>query len=167
MLDLPKQECQDIIDRYFAAYPKVELMMLSKHELAKANGVVYSLYGRPRRIPEAKNIGKIYGQFTAHGDLEYAQRTLLNLGMNHSVQSSAASIVNRAMIEFNEVIKIAGLQQCWIVLQVHDSILAECRKEDAELVAQILQHSMEKTTLLPGVDLVAVPSITTNLADQK
>jgi DNA polymerase I-like protein with 3'-5' exonuclease and polymerase domains len=71
------------------------------------------------------------------------------------------------MIEFNEVIKIAGLQQCWIVLQVHDSILAECRKEDAELVAQILQHSMEKTTLLPGVDLVAVPSITTNLADQK
>lgn len=167
MLDLPQQECQDIIDKYFAAYPKVELMMLESHQMAKDNGVVYSLSGRPRRIPEAKNIARLYGAHTEHGELEYAQRTLLNLGMNHRVQSTAASIVNRAMIEFNEVIKVAGIQQCWIVLQVHDEIIVECRKQDAEIVSDILKHAMENTTKLPGVELTAQPVIADNLADLK
>lgn len=167
MLDLPKQECQDIIDRYFQTYPKVELMMLEAHEKAKRDGIVYSLYGRPRRIPDALEIPKIYGAHTPHSDLEYPQRTLLNLGMNHQVQSSAASIVNRAMISFNEVVKEVGLTQCHIVLQVHDEIVVECREQDASDVALILKDCMENTTILPGVQLIAQPVIANNLADLK
>lgn len=167
MLDLPKGECQDIIDRYFEAYPKVELMMLESHQMAKDNGVVHSLYGRPRRIPEAKNIAKIYGAFTEHGDLEYAQRTLLNLGMNHRVQSSGASIVNRAMIAFHKRAQELGIAQCWIVLQVHDEIVVECKESDSELVAALLKDCMEHTTLLPGIDLKADPVIAKNLKDLK
>lgn len=166
-LGMPIQECQTIIDRYFQTYPKVELMMLESHEMAKSKGVVYSLYGRPRRIPEAMKIGRIYGEFTAHEDLDYAQRTLLNLGMNHRVQSSAASIVNRAMIEFHKIIALTGITQCWIVLQVHDEIIVECKEHDSTQVAEILRNVMENTTILPGVKLEAKPVIAKNLADLK
>jgi DNA polymerase I-like protein with 3'-5' exonuclease and polymerase domains len=72
-------------------------MMLESHEIAKRDGVVYNLYGRPRRIPEAKRITKIYGNLP-HGELPYVARSWLNLAMNHRVQSTAASIVNRAAI---------------------------------------------------------------------
>ncbi len=165
-LNRPREECQDIIDKYFETYPKVELMMLEAHEEAKANGRTYSLYGRPRRIPEAQTITKIYGP-TPHGELPYNIRTLLNLGMNHKVQSSAASIVNRAAIAFHAAIKELDINDCAMVLQVHDELVIECRKEDAEDVSAILKHCMENTTTLPGVSLLAEPKIGTNLADLK
>ena len=155
-------ECQDIIDKYFASYPKVEAMMLESHEMAKKHGVVHSLYGRPRRIPEAKNIP--HG--IEHGELPYEMRTLLNLGMNHRVQSSAASIVNRAAIAFYKRISHLGLS-AKIVLQVHDELVIECKEGDAEFVAATLKDCMENTTTLPGVALIANPVIAKNLGDLK
>lgn len=166
VLKLPKDECQTIINKYFEVYPKVELMMLESHQMAKSDGFVTSLYGRKRRIPEAKKIDKIYGKDIDHGELPYEARTLLNLGMNHRVQSSAASIVNRASIALHRCLKEAKIE-AKIVLQVHDELIIECNQADADLVAQILKHSMEKTTILLGVELQATPVIANNLADLK
>jgi DNA polymerase I-like protein with 3'-5' exonuclease and polymerase domains len=170
-LKLPKEECQDIIDRYFAKYPKVELMMLESHEQAKQNGVVYSLFGRPRRIPEAKNITKRFGTVPRE-ELPYEARTLLNLGMNHRVQSTAASIMNRSAIRCVKVIReMATLDPRWnevkLVLQVHDELVLEGPEELGEDMCEILKTCMETTVTLPGVALVAVPKIATNLADLK
>lgn len=166
-----KAECQEIIDKYFEVYPKVELMMLESHEDAKANGIVYSLYGRPRRIPEAKDIAPIYGK-TSHGELPYAARTLLNLGMNHRVQSSAASIMNRAAISVHSKCKtLAESDSRWtqvrIVLQVHDELVLEGPEDLAEEMYLVLKDSMENTTILLGVNLIAEPVIANNIADLK
>lgn len=165
-LGKPKEECQQIIDKYFEAYPRVELMMLEAHEEAKANGVVYNLYGRPRRIPDAKDIKPVYGN-TPHGELPYAARNLLNLSMNFRVQSSGASIMNRAAIAMYNKIKASGLFGCHIVLQVHDQLVVECNESDANQVVEMLKVSMEKTTVLPSVDLIAEPTISNDLAGQK
>lgn len=160
------QEAQGYIDAYFQAYPKVKKMMLDSHEIAMRDGVVYNLYGRPRRIPDAKRIRKIYGAKAHHGNLPYEARTLLNLAMNHRVQSSGASIVNRAAIAFHARMQELQLD-AKIVLQVHDEIVVECRKEDAEVVKAELKYAMEKTTELPGVELVAEPKVAECLADLK
>lgn len=165
-LDKSTAECQEIIDKYFENFPSVELMMLESHELVKKDGVVYSLYGRPRRIPEALKINDMYGMLN-HNELPYNVRNMLNLSMNHRVQSSAASIVNRACIAFVNKIKELNIQFCHIVVQVHDEIVVECLEEDASTVAQLLKHAMENTTLLPGVALKADPKIGKTLADIK
>lgn len=164
-------ESQDLINRYFEAYPKVELMMLESHELAKTHGVVYNLYGRPRRIPEAKEIRKIYGN-SLHSELPYAARTLLNLAMNHRVQSSGASIMNRAAIAVWHKLQEKGQQdprwkKAKIVLQVHDELILEVPEIFAEEAASILKECMETTTTLPGVELQAEPKIAKTLADLK
>lgn len=164
-LKMAQQEAQSIIERYFDAYPRVKLMQLESHESAKTHGVVYSLYGRPRRIPEAMKIEKIYG-ICDHEELPYEARTLLNLAMNHRVQSTGASIVNRAMIAFKKRMLALGID-AKIILQVHDEIIIECREEDAEIVKKELQHAMETTTILPGVQLIAVPKVAKNLAELK
>lgn len=167
-----RDECQEIIDDYFMAYPKVHKLMLDAHTQAKEHGVVYSLFGRPRRIPEATLISKTYGKNTPHSELPTAARNLLNLAMNHPVQSTGASIMNRAAISFcnmrNEL-KLANV--AWgevnIVLQVHDELVLEGPKELEEEMKQVLQHCMEFTVALPGVALLAEPKSAYNLGDLK
>lgn len=158
-------ESQDLIDRYFTAYPAVKAMMLGAHEHVKKHGYVENLFGRKRRIPEAMNIRKKYGNLP-HDQLPYEARTLLNLAMNHIVQSTAASIVNRAAIQFLALCKEACID-AQIVLQVHDELIAECAEADAEDVVVLLKEAMENTVELPGVALIADPKIAKNLADLK
>ena len=103
-LDVSPDASAELIASYFDAYPKVEAMMLESHEMAKRDGVVYNLFGRPRRIPEAKTIPELYGN-ARHAELPYVYRQMLNLAMNHRVQSTAASIMNRAAIAVVAAIK--------------------------------------------------------------
>lgn len=156
------EDTQMDIDNYFERFPGVAQMMLDSHLLAKTNGQVTNLFGRPRRMPDAKKINKIYGN-KAHAEYPYEVRNMLNLAVNHRIQSTGASIVNRAAIRFHANCKAAGID-CKLVLQVHDSLVAECNEQDAENVAILLQDAMENTTVLPGVKLEAVPLIGNNLA---
>lgn len=171
VMGISTEESQRLIDRYFEAYPDVETMMLDSHKMAIENGVVYTLYGRPRRIPEAKSIPHIYGK-TKHKDLPYAARTLLNLAMNHRVQGTGASIMNRAAIAVWKIANELALEDpLWaevkIVMQVHDELILEGPVELTEAMKTVLKHGMEETVILPGVDLIAEPKAAYNLADLK
>jgi DNA polymerase I-like protein with 3'-5' exonuclease and polymerase domains len=142
--NLTVAEAQELIDAYFEAYPAVKRMMTRYHEEAMSRGVVYNLFGRPRRIPEATRIRKIYGKKAKHETLPYEARTLLNLAMNHPVQSTGASIVNRAAIAFlDRCAELALEDPRWrevrLVLQVHDELVAEGPDELAEAVARELK----------------------------
>lgn len=156
-------ETQEIIDSYFEKFPGVKNMMLESHEIAKRDGQVTNLFGRPRRMVDAKKIEKIYGN-KDHAELPYTVRNMLNLAVNHRIQSTAASIVNRSAIRYSEIRDRNGLYGP-IVLQVHDSIVIECNESDAKVVAEILQEAMEKTVVLDGVPLEAIPKIGHTLAD--
>lgn len=166
VMGITRDESQELINAYWEEYPEVKKMMESSHQDAIKMGVVHNLYGRPRRIPKAQLIPQVYGK-AKHEDLPYEARTMLNLAMNHRVQSTAASIVNRASIAFYERAKALGLKDCHIVLQVHDEIVIECRDTDAETVKALLKDCMENTSTLPGVKLEAKPVIAKNLADLK
>jgi DNA polymerase-1 len=116
-------------------------------------------------MPDAKKISRIYGNL-GHADLPYEARGLLNLAVNHTIQSTGASICNRAMIKFHAMAKELGLN-CKIVVQVHDEIIVECDENDAESVSLLLQEAMENTTVLPGVTLEAKPKVGKTLAALK
>lgn len=165
------EEAQEVIDSYFEKFPSVKKFMLDSHKLAIANGVVHNLYGRPRRMPKAKDIPQIYGN-TPHAKLPYEARNILNLAINHRVQSTGASIMNRAAIAcyrtFKELSKIDKVfNEVKIVLQVHDELILEGPEAIADIMAQVLKQSMEQTVSLPGVKLVAEPKIGKTLTDLK
>ena len=121
------------------------------------------MFGRPRRVPQAKTIPKIYGDID-HAELPYEARKMLNLAVNHRIQSTGASIVNRASIAFLTRCRAERLN-ARLVLQVHDSLVAECLEGRAERVKALLQDAMENTTVLEGVKLEAIPKIGKTLAD--
>ncbi len=157
------EDTQQDIENYFESFPGVQKMMKDAHILAKKQGYVTNLFGRPRRIPDAKKIDKIYGP-KDHAELPYEARGLLNLAVNHRIQSTGASIVNRAAIKFNQNTALAAIN-CRLVVQVHDSLVVECDESDADNVSILLQDAMENTTILQGVDLEAIPRIGRNLAE--
>lgn len=162
-------QCTQIKDDYFEVYQGVQKFVDESHLQIVNTGVVYNLFGRPRRIPEAKRIKALgFPKSCSASDLQYQQRTLLNLACNHRVQSTAASIVNRASIALWYALKAARLD-AKIVLQVHDELVVECREQDAKRVAEIMKDCMENTpsAQLPGVALVAKPAIGKNLAELK
>lgn len=154
---------QEDIDNYFEQFPGVKQMMLDSHNMAKTQGFVSNLFGRPRRMPDAKKITKLYGNVD-HAELPYEVRNILNLAVNHRIQSTGASIVNRAAIKFNENTKLAQID-CTIVCQVHDSLVIECNEADAEDVAILLEDAMVNTTQLEGIRLEAHPQIGKNLSE--
>ena len=158
-----REDTQEDSDNYFETFPDVAKMMLDSHNMAKRQGYVTNLFGRPRRMPEAKRINKIYGN-VPHHELPYEARNILNLAVNHRIQSTGASIVNRAAIKFKENASLAGID-CKLVVQVHDSLVVECEQADAEAIALLLQDAMENTTQLEGIALEAVPKIGQNLAE--
>ncbi len=155
-------EAREAIERYFERFPDVKKMMLESHAMLIRDGFVKSLFGRLRRVPSILKYG--YAKTTAHGELPYEVRTLLNLSVNHRIQSTAASIVNRSAIRFLRDCKAAGLT-CKLILQVHDSLVVECAEKDAETVALFLQNAMENTVELQGVRLEAEPKIGKSLAE--
>lgn len=164
-------EAQAIIHSYFQKFPSVRDLMLDAHEDAKQHGVVYNLFGRPRRIPEAKNIEQIYG-VASHDELPYNIRNILNLAINHKIQSTGASIMNRAAIAITkECSKRATVNKSFndvkLVLQVHDELILEGPEHLMDEMCLILKTCMENTVKLPGVDLIADPKVAINLADLK
>ncbi len=160
------EQCQGIIEAYFEEYPSVKKMMVDSHNTVMSTGMVHTLYGRPRRIPQATLLRRMFGKNVKHEDLPYEYRTLLNLSMNHRVQGSGASIVNRAAIAFHRRAREQNLD-AKIILQVHDEIVAECPEAQAKQVAALLRDCMENTTILPGVKLIAKPKIGKTLAECK
>jgi len=150
------------MEKYFERFPGVKTMMIEAHDLVKERGFVTNHFGRIRRIPEAKRIPKLYGNLP-HGDLPYDGRKLLNMACNFRIQSTAASLVNRAAIRFYNDCKNLGIE-CKIVSQIHDELVAECNEQDAENISLLLQNAMETTNILAGVSLEAIPRITKNLA---
>jgi DNA polymerase I-like protein with 3'-5' exonuclease and polymerase domains len=157
------EDTEQAIENYFEKFPKVKDMMLSAYKGVKNNGYVTNLFGRRRRIPEALKIQQIYGN-QSHSDLPYKVRSLLNLAVNFPIQSTGASIVNRASILFNNSAKLAGIK-CAIVCQVHDSLIVECDEADGPDVAALLQHAMETAVQLPGINFEAIPKIGKNFAE--
>ena len=157
------EDTQNDLDNYFEKFPGVAKMMTQSHEMAKKDGCVVSLFGRPRRIPDAAKINRIYGN-KPHAELPYEARKLLNLSVNHRIQSTGASIMNRAAIRFCQLVKDAGLDAP-IVLQVHDQLVAECSDEIANDIALLMEEAMINTVVLPTIALEAIPRIGKSLAD--
>lgn len=70
--------------------------------------------------------------------------------MNTPIQGTAADIMKIAMIDVYNKLKEENLD-AKIILQVHDELMIECKKEDKEKVKTILKNCMENaiTLLIP------------------
>lgn len=165
------KESEEVLNSYFDNFPSVYNFMMSSHEEAKKTGKVTNLFGRPRRMPEAVAIPRLFGK-TETSKLPYEYRNILNLAVNHKIQSTGASIMNRAAIStYKKIKQNSALDKRWeevsIITQIHDELVLEGPESLEDEMIFILKDAMENTTVLPGVGLIADPKAAYNLADLK
>lgn len=130
---MTRDEAKAFIDKYFELRKPIADYMNNTIEQAKKDGYVQTIFGRRRPTPDLNS-----SNFVVR---ESARRAAINM----PIQGTEADLMKMAMLKVEEKLEGLGEQ----LLQVHDSILVECPKENAEQVAGILKETMENIYSLP------------------
>jgi len=116
------------IDEYFKRYGKVKEYIEKSIMDAQTKGYAETILGRRRPIPELQSNNR--------GLRGFGERT----AMNTPIQGSAADIINIAMIRIND--KMVGYKSS-LILQVHDELLFEVKKDELEKLSKMVKEEME------------------------
>ncbi|QTX31316.1 DNA polymerase I [Aminithiophilus ramosus] len=150
-LAIGRAEAQEIVDRYFAAFPLVADYLRSSVEEARKRGYTETLFGRRRPLDEVSTVEGRGGG------------ALQRVAVNTPIQGTAADIAKVAMIRFSEAVAEKGRE--WpLVLQVHDSLVCQCPRSEADEAERTLVQVMERAFPL-SVPLVATPKRGCSLAE--
>ncbi len=128
-LDMPPQEAQAIIDRYFARYAAVRRWLEETVSRARREGEVRTLFGRKRALPELMSRNPALRQG--------AER----MAVNTPIQGTAADLIKIAMIRVDGALAHEGLD-AQLLLQVHDELVLEVAERDAPRLAELVRREM-------------------------
>ena len=129
-LDISRQEAQSYIDDYYKAYPGLKGFLDGCVSDAKEKGYSLTMYGRRRPIPELSSSNFMQRNFGER------------VAMNAPIQGTAADIIKIAMNRVYDRLEREGLESR-LILQVHDELLIEAKKEEAERIKIILEEEMK------------------------
>lgn len=146
-LDISRKEAEGYIEKYFATYGKVKEFLDRTVEDAKKNGYTVTMFGRRRPIPELASSNFMTRSFGERA------------AMNAPVQGTAADIIKIAMVRVNRRLKKEHLQSK-LVLQIHDELIIETKKEEVEIVQKILVQEM-----MHAADLAVPLLVDANVGD--
>jgi DNA polymerase I len=134
-IGVPQEAAQEFIDAYFAGFPRVRAFIDETLRVARETGVVKTMFGRRRLVPNLTS-----RNFQMRGG---AERETVNM----PIQGTAADILKRAMIDLH-----AALPQehasARMILTVHDELLFECPRDEAEATAALVRERMENAVSL-------------------
>ena len=133
------QEAEHIRELFFAKYSRLLPWHQEQEQLCEAQGGVYNLFGRFRKLP------LIYSQN------KWERASAARRSINTPVQGSGSDLLISAATQINKELK--GI--AWIGATVHDSIIGECRIEDKDYVDSVIRRVMLHPKVLDdfGVEL--------------
>jgi DNA polymerase I len=128
-IGVPQQAAQQFIDAYFAGFPRVREFIDRTLEDARKSGFVKTMFGRRRPVPELTS---------RNGQIRMAAE---RMAVNMPIQGTAADILKRAMIDVHAALRSAH-PRAKMILTVHDELLFESPKEEADEVAALVKQRM-------------------------
>ncbi|MBE6262753.1 MAG: DNA polymerase I [Prevotella sp.] len=140
-MEIPNSEAKEIIEGYFATFPKVKEYMEKAKELARQKGYAETIFGRRRYLPDINSAnGTVRG---------FAERNAINA----PIQGSEADVIKVAMVKIWNRFKKENIRSK-MILQVHDELNFSVYPEEAEKVEKIVMEEMQSAYKLQ-VPLVA------------
>ena len=122
-------EASEILDAYFAAYPKVKKYMDDTVAEARKRGFTETLFGRKRMIPELQNPNFRIRQI---GERQ---------AMNSGIQGLAADIFKVAIVRLDQALETGGFDSR-LVLQIHDEVIVEAVRNEHERVETLVRDTL-------------------------
>ena len=134
-LHISVEEAREIIDNYFARFPRVNDYMIHTIAFAQKHSYVTTILNRRRYIPEIES--------TNANVRQNAER----MAINATIQGSAADLIKVAMINIQKQIDRKSLQTR-MILQVHDELVFEVKTAELEEIKTLVKKEMENAIKL-------------------
>lgn len=136
-LGISRTEAKEIIDNYKKEFASISRYMDDTINFAREHGYVQTLMGRKRWLRDINS-----SNFTVRG---FAERNAIN----SPIQGSAADMIKLAMSKVHAAMKKANLQSK-MILQVHDELIFDALKAEAEALKALIIDSMQTALTLPN-----------------
>lgn len=138
-------EADAFIKRYFLLFPGVAKFLREQGNFAKENGysTTFPAYNRVRWFKDYEDAVKAQMQHNDYRGLARIERQ----GKNNYIQGTGADMVKKALTEIRRKFKQFNID-AKLILTVHDEIVCQCRKQDAEYVKVIVQDTMTETAAI-------------------
>ncbi len=140
-LDCSRADAKQLIDDYFAAFPRVISYIESQKELARQRGYAETLFGRKRYLPDINSHNATVRSF--------AERNAVNA----PIQGTAADIIKMAMVSIHHRLKAEGLK-AQMIMQVHDELNFNVPVAEVDRVREIVVTEMQNAVHL-SIPLIA------------
>ncbi len=124
--DMTREEAATFIETYFSLRPQLYQYLENLKVQAREKGYVETFYGRRRPMPDI------------HSSNFAVRNAAQRAAMNMPIQGTEADIMKLAMIEVDRTLD----DDCWQIMQVHDSIIVEAPEAKTDSVSDSLRHIM-------------------------
>ncbi len=132
---LSRKESAELIDAYYATYPKLKSYMSSQVDFARENGYVQTVLGRRRYLKDINSANMMVKSG--------AERNAVNA----PIQGSAADIIKIAMINIHKKLTSENWKSK-MLLQVHDELVFDVHHSELEKIQPMIKHEMENAFIL-------------------
>ena len=129
-LGISRKEAKGLIDSYFEQYTSMKTFMSDQVDFAREHGYVETIMKRRRYLKDIQSANAIVRGF--------AERNAVNA----PIQGSAADVIKIAMINIHKRMKAEGLQSK-MLLQVHDELVFDVKKDEMETMEKLVKTEME------------------------
>ncbi|WP_281636396.1 DNA polymerase I [Flavobacterium marginilacus] len=127
---LSRKESAELIDAYYATYPKLKSYMSNQVDFARENGYVQTVLGRRRYLKDINSANMMVKSG--------AERNAVNA----PIQGSAADIIKIAMINIHKKL-VSENWKSKMLLQVHDELVFDVHNSELEKIQPMIKHEME------------------------
>ena len=134
-LNISRKEAEQYIAKYFETYPVIKEFLDKMVEEGRNNGMVRTVFGRVRPIPEISSTNFMQRSFGER------------IAMNSPIQGTAADIMKIAMLRVEKRLN-EETENSRMILQIHDELLVEAALSEQDKVARILKEEMESAVNL-------------------
>ncbi|MDP3057515.1 MAG: DNA polymerase I [bacterium] len=131
---LSMAEAKQFIEKYLAKFAGIDRFRAELIEKAKQKGYAETVFGRRRWLPELRS-----PNFQVRSAAE-------RMAINMPIQGTAADIIKLAMIAVDK--KYGSDPDINLVLQVHDELVFEAKKEKINVYAEEIKKIMENIYML-------------------
>jgi DNA polymerase I len=137
---LSRKEAAELIDAYYATYPKLKSYMANQVDFAREHGYVQTVLGRRRYLKDINSANMMVKSG--------AERNAVNA----PIQGSAADIIKIAMInihrKLNEKNPDGSGWKSKMLLQVHDELVFDVHNSELEKIQPMIKHEMENAFIM-------------------
>ena len=129
-LNIDTKEATRFINEYYDTYPGIKKYKEESIKQAHIDGYVKTKFNRIRTIPELEN--KNY----------MIRSSAERMALNTPIQGTATDIIKIAMVKLYDEFNKHNLKSK-ILVQVHDELVVDCRKDEFDIVKKLMKEVME------------------------